>query len=296
MVVTWTFNAGTMRLAAEAAVVLVLCLLTGLASGQRRGASHSARPPMRSYSAPRPQNSFERPQYQQRRAQQYQRPSQGRQARQQQPRSQARPQQPRSQARQVPRNQPRSQGNTVQRPAPGYPSAGPRPLYRGGAGPGSPSSGSARAPYIPGAAPPGHLGDWLNRHGNLPIQQQEKVLRSDPSFKRLPRADQQRLMQQLSRVDQMPPAQRERRLARNEAIEHLSPKERANLNLSERRWNTLPSNRQALMKQAFQDLRGVPLDQRQTVLNSSHYQNVFTPEERGILSNFLRVEPYQPPR
>lgn len=288
MVVTWTFNAGKMRLAAGAAVVLVLCLLTGLGLGQRRGAFHSAGPPMRSYSAPHPQNRFERPQYQQRRSQQYQRPSQERQARPQQ--------QPRSQQRQVFRNQPRPQGNTVQRPAPGYPSAGPQPLYRGGAGPGSPSSGSARAPYIPGAAPPGHLGDWLNRHGNLPIQQQEKVLHSDPSFKRLPRADQQRLMQQLRRVDQMPPAQRERRLARNEAIEHLSPKERANLNLSERRWSTLPSNRQALMKQAFQDLRGVPLDQRQTVLNSSHYQNVFTPEERGILSDFLRVEPYQPPR
>jgi hypothetical protein len=32
------------------------------------------------------------------------------------------------------------------------------------------------------------------------------------------------------------------------------------------------------------------------VLNSSRYQNAFSPEERGILSNMLRVEPYQPPR
>jgi hypothetical protein len=48
------------------------------------------------------------------------------------------------------------------------------------------------------------------------------------------------------------------------------------------------------MKQAFRDLRTVPPDQRQTVLNSARYQGTFTPEERGILSDVLRVEPYQP--
>ena len=37
-------------------------------------------------------------------------------------------------------------------------------------------------------------------------------------------------------------------------------------------------------------------DQRQTVLNSSCYQGAFTPDERGILSDFLRVEPYEPAR
>jgi len=40
----------------------------------------------------------------------------------------------------------------------------------------------------------------------------------------------------------------------------------------------------------------VPLDQRQMVLNSSRYQGVFTPEERGILSDFLHAEPYEPAR
>jgi hypothetical protein len=50
------------------------------------------------------------------------------------------------------------------------------------------------------------------------------------------------------------------------------------------------------MKSTFRDLRAVPPDQRQTVLNSARYQNAFTPEERGILSDMLRVEPYQPTR
>jgi hypothetical protein len=68
------------------------------------------------------------------------------------------------------------------------------------------------------------------------------------------------------------------------------------INRSGQQWAALPPDRQALMKRTFQDLRGVPLDQRQMVLNSARYQGTFSPEERGILSDFLRVEPYQPPR
>jgi hypothetical protein len=148
----------------------------------------------------------------------------------------------------------------------------------------------------PGAASPGHLGDWLNQHRGLPAQEQERMLRGDPSFYRLPSADQQRLLQQLHRVNQMPEEQRQRTLARTEALEHMSPQERMSLNLSGRRLAALPPDRQALVKRAFQDLRSVPLDQRQTELNSSRYQSLFSPEERGILSDMLRVEPYQPAR
>jgi hypothetical protein len=140
------------------------------------------------------------------------------------------------------------------------------------------------------------LGAWLNEHHDLPVQEQERVLRSDPSFARLPAQDQQRLVQQLHQVNQLSEEQRQRRLARAEIIEHLSPQERMQINLSARRWAALPLPRQALMKDAFRDLRSVPLDQRQTVLNSSRYQGVFSPEERGILSDMLRVEPWQPAR
>jgi hypothetical protein len=68
------------------------------------------------------------------------------------------------------------------------------------------------------------------------------------------------------------------------------------LNLSAQRLAALPPDRKALVRRAFQDLRAVPLEQRETVLNSSRYQGVFSPEERGVLSDFLRVEPYEPAR
>jgi len=122
------------------------------------------------------------------------------------------------------------------------------------------------------------------------------MLRNDPSFYRLPPADQQRLIQQLHQVNQLPEDQRERRLARAEALEHMSSQDRMNLNLSGRRLAALPPDCQALVSHAFRDLRSVPPEQRQMVLNSARYQGVFSPEERGILSDFLRVEPYEPAR
>ena len=158
----------------------------------------------------------------------------------------------------------------------------PRPAYRG---------------YTPPAEfPQGHLGDWLNQHRSLPAQEQERMLRADPNFRRLPAAEQQRVVQQLHQVDGLTEEQRQRRLARAEIIEHLSPQERMRINLYARRWAELPVDRQAQMKTAFRDLRGVPVDQRQTELNSARYRGLFTPEERGILSDMLRVEPFQPAR
>jgi hypothetical protein len=58
----------------------------------------------------------------------------------------------------------------------------------------------------------------------------------------------------------------------------------------------MPADRRTMMRSAFRDLRAVPPDQRQTVLNSSRYQGAFSPEERSILTDVLRAEPYEPAR
>lgn len=191
----------------------------------------------------------------------------------------------------------RPQGDGVERPAPGYGATAPGLGYRNPANPAGPYGNSARqANSYPGAAPPGHLGAWLNDHRNLPAPDQERMLRNDPSFNRLPAQEQQRLVNRLHQVNQMPEQQRERTLARAEMIEHLSPQDRMQVNLSARRFASMPPDRQALMRGAFRDLRSVPPDQRPMVLNSSRYQGVFTPDERGVLSDMLRVEPYEPAR
>jgi hypothetical protein len=212
---------------------------------------------------------------------------------------------PRNQGQPAVRPQGRPQAYAPQRPAFGYPtphSAYSRPGYPGSGypGPSYRDPGHSRPTY-PGYAPPvqgpsSPLGNWLNQHHNLPAQEQERILRGDPNFRRLPPSEQQRVVQQLHQVDQLSEEQRQRRLARAEMIDRLPPQQRMQINLSARRWAALPVDRQAIMKRAFQDLRAVPLDQRPTVLNSARYQGVFSPEERGILSDMLRVEPYQPVR
>jgi Protein of unknown function (DUF3106) len=185
----------------------------------------------------------------------------------------------------------RPQANYTQRPsgyAPTVPQqgyAGARPSYNG-------------SPYAvrPNPQAAGHLPQWMNQHQNLSADQQERLLRQEPGFNRLSPGDQQREIQQLHRLNQMPEAQRQRRLAWNEALERLSPAERMQVNQSARQLATMPADRQAMVRRAFQDLRGVPVDQRETILNSARYNATFSPQERGVLSNLLRVEPYDGPR
>ena len=184
-------------------------------------------------------------------------------------------------------------GSSYSYPGAGYPSGnGMRP----GGSP-SPYGQTPRPAYgNPGATTPGHLGSWLNEHSNVPPQERERILRSDPSFNRLPLGEQQRLVQQLHQVDSLNEQQRQRRLARSEAIEHLSPQERMSLNRSNQAFASMPADRQAMVKRAFQDLRSVPVDQRATVLNSARYQGMFSSQERWVLNDFLRIEPYEPAR
>jgi len=156
----------------------------------------------------------------------------------------------------------------------------------------APYNGSGASAY----ARPGHLGSWLSQHRELPLQQQEQLLKRDPSFNRLPQDTQQRLMRQLHNVEQMPQAQRDQRLARTENLERLTPQQRAQVQEAGRQWTQLPADRQTAMRSAFRNLRSVPPDQRSTVLESGQYQRAFSPEERGILSRMLSVEPYQTPQ
>lgn len=266
-------NAERMHRAGLAALVaLCLCAPTAWGWGQHGGAVGHSAPAPRAGGAQAPRQQMSRPQSQVR------------------PNSQMRGRVP---------------GGVAQRP--GYPAAGypngayARPGFPAGAAPGgayraAPYAAGARPYSYPGAAPAGHLGDWLNQHRNLPVQEQERVLRSDPSFRRLQPAEQDRLVQQLHHVNQLPEEQRQRRLARNEILEHMSPQEQMRVYNSMNRLNGLPPDRRAMLGNAFRDLRAVPMDQRATVLNSSRYQNSFSPEERGILSDVLRAEPYEPAR
>src|SRR5216684_108696 len=50
-------------------------------------------------------------------------------------------------------------------------------------------------------------GEWLRKYHNLPGDQQEQLLQSDPQFKKLPPPQQQQLQQRLRNFNNLPPQQ-----------------------------------------------------------------------------------------
>ena len=141
-----------------------------------------------------------------------------------------------------------------------------------------------------------HLGTWLQQHNSLTPEQQERALQSEPGFNRLPPELQQKLLNRLRQINRMPPNQRQRTVDRIEAMEHLSPQMRQQVRFSVQQFHALPDDRQRLVKKAFRDLRDYPPEQRSAIMRSGQFGQEFTPQERGILSNILRVEPYEPVR
>lgn len=163
-------------------------------------------------------------------------------------------------------------------------------------GAGRPSSPQQKA--FPGPIHPGqnkeHLLQWMDRHGEMPLDQQQKALEKEPGFHDLPAETQQRMRDRLTQLNNMPPDQRRRVLERNEAIANLSPPQRQQFRGAMQQFSSLPPDRRKQVAHAFRELREMPETQRQSALSSDRYRNLFSDDERGTLSNLLAVEPYLP--
>lgn len=140
-----------------------------------------------------------------------------------------------------------------------------------------------------------HLEQWMNRHGNMPLDQQQRALENEPGFRQLPPQTQQHLRNRLTQLNDMPPEQRRRLIEHNEAIERLTPPQRQQFRGAMQQLGVLPEDRRRLVAHAFRDLREMPPSQRQSVLNSDRFRGQFSPQERGTLSQLLDIEPYLPP-
>jgi hypothetical protein len=151
-------------------------------------------------------------------------------------------------------------------------------------------------PGFPGPNHPGknqeHLLQWMNRHSNLTPEQQQKALEREPGFHDLPADTQQRMHQRLSQLNNMSPERRRRWLERNEAIAQLSPSERQQVRDAMGQFRGLPPDRKHQVAQAFRELRDMPEQQRQALLNSDQYRSQFNDQELGALSGLLSIESY----
>jgi hypothetical protein len=134
----------------------------------------------------------------------------------------------------------------------------------------------------------------MDRHSNLPLEQQQRALQNEPGFRDLSPQTQQRMLDRLSRLNNMPPDQRRRILERNEVLEHLTPAQRQQVRGAMQQLGELPTDRRRVVARAFRDLRDMPPSQRQATLNSDNFRSQFSDSERSTLSNLMAVEPLLP--
>jgi hypothetical protein len=141
-----------------------------------------------------------------------------------------------------------------------------------------------------------HLGEWLRQHQNMTFPEQERALRTEPGFNRLPPARQDRLLERLQQLDAMPPARRERMLARLEAWERLSHEQRQQVRAGIREVHQMPFDRQIMIHRAVRDLSEFPESRRGDILNSPEFRHHYSDYERQVLATLMMAQPYEPLR
>jgi hypothetical protein len=172
-------------------------------------------------------------------------------------------------------------------------------FLHGAGSPAHPAAGQQRTGPMagPGSGPRGsqdHLQQWMDRHRNLSLPDQQRALANEPGFRDLPPPTQQRMLDQLRRLNNMPPEQRRQVIDRMEAIERLTLPQRQQVRGAMQQLGSLPPDRRRLVARAFRDLRDMPAPQRQAILNSDHFRGEFSEQERRTLSGLIAVEPYLP--
>ena len=83
-------------------------------------------------------------------------------------------------------------------------------------------------------------------------------------------------------------------LNRMETWEHLTPNQKQQARQVFGQMQQLPSDRRRMVSTAVRDLRAMPPPQREQVINSDRFKNMFSPQERDIMRGATRL-PLAPP-
>jgi hypothetical protein len=138
----------------------------------------------------------------------------------------------------------------------------------------------------------GNLGQWMENHKSLSLQQQQRALESEPGFRELDPQTQQNMRDRLVQLNSMAPQQRARILDRNEALERLTPAQRQQWDGAVQQLHSLPQPRKSLIARSILDLREMPPNQRDRVIDSPAFGAQFSPDERTLIRTLLTAEPY----
>lgn len=135
------------------------------------------------------------------------------------------------------------------------------------------------------------MGDWLQAHKDLPLDQQIKLLESEPGFKKLPADRQTALRERLQKFNSLPPEKRDQALQRMEFLAKLSQQQREQLRNASQELRSLPPERQVAIHTALRHLRQMPPTERQQVIQSDRFRSTFSDQEQKLISQLAEMSP-----
>jgi hypothetical protein len=133
------------------------------------------------------------------------------------------------------------------------------------------------------------MGDWLRDHKNLPLDQQLKLLESNPNFKRLPPDRQAALRERLKEFNSLPPQKRDQALQRMEFLAKLTPQQRQQLRDANQQLQGLPEDRRVAVHKAVRHLRQMPPEERKQVLESDRFRSTFSDQEQKLIGQLAEL-------
>jgi hypothetical protein len=133
------------------------------------------------------------------------------------------------------------------------------------------------------------MGDWLQAHKDLPLDQQLKLLEEDPKFKKLSPDRQNALREQLRRFNSLSPEKRDQALKRMQFLAKLTPQQRQQLRDASQQLQGLPPDRRVAVHKAVRHLRQMPADQRKQVLESDRFKSTFSDQEQKLIGELAEL-------
>jgi len=137
------------------------------------------------------------------------------------------------------------------------------------------------------------MGDWLQAHKDLPLDQQIKILESEPGFKKLSADHQEALRERLKKFNSLTPAQRDQAMKRMEFLAKLTPQQRQQLRDANQQLKGLPPERQVAVHTALRHLRQMPPAERQQVIQSDRFRSTFSDQEQKLISQLAELNPQE---
>lgn len=138
-----------------------------------------------------------------------------------------------------------------------------------------------------GDRPVSRLGDWLDAHKDLPLDQQEKLLENNPAFKHLSAERQTQLLGTLRWFNGLTPQQKTKALRNMKYWENLTKEQKEQIRQAHQHMETLPTERRVLVRKELRKLRQMTPSARQQEFNSDQFKSTFSDQEQTILKNLI---------